>query len=81
MSIYPSDLKSEFATALLTAEDIGQVIIEIGDLNGTIKLKGVVETEEDKLSVEALAKGQEGVISVINELRVSGLWQRDFLSW
>jgi osmotically-inducible protein OsmY len=81
MSFNQSDLKSQFATALLTAEDIGQVIIEIGNLGGTIKLKGVVETEEDKLSVEALAKGQEGVIAVINELRVSGHLQRDFFSW
>lgn len=76
MSTDQSDLKSQLATALLTAEDLGHVIIEIKDRRGIIRLKGVVESEQDRLSVEALAKGQTGVIDVINELRVSGLWDK-----
>jgi osmotically-inducible protein OsmY len=65
------------ATAFLTAADLGQAVIEIKDLDGTILLIGVVESEEDRLKVEALAKVQEGVEEVISELRVAGFWGID----
>jgi osmotically-inducible protein OsmY len=77
MSTEQCDLESQMATALLTADDLGQAVIEIKDLDGTILLMGVVETEEDRLKVEALAKVQEGVEEVISELRVAGLWGVD----
>jgi osmotically-inducible protein OsmY len=67
------DLKSLVTNALLTADGFGKVVIEVKDLDGTIMLKGVVESEEDRSSIEALVKEQTGVVDVINDLRVSTL--------
>ena len=67
------DPKCLVAEAILKADNIGGAAIEVEDLDGTITLKGTVESERDSLTAEALAQEQEGVIQVINELKVSDL--------
>lgn len=68
-----NDLKSQLMNALLTANGIGKLSIEIRETDGTVTLIGVVESEEDRFEIEALAKEQLGVVDVINELKVKGL--------
>lgn len=58
--------------ALLTTDNMSQAVIEIEHNDGVITLKGTVEFEEDRLAAEALAREQEGVVDVINRLRVLG---------
>jgi hyperosmotically inducible protein len=61
------DLVSE---ALLFNDRIGSAVIEVEDFNGIITLKGTIESEQDRLFAEALARKQEGVVDVINDLWV-----------
>lgn len=58
--------------ALLITDNMSQAVIEIEHDDGIITLKGIVESEEDRLAAEALARAQEGVVYVINRLRVLG---------
>jgi len=61
------DLVSE---VLLINDRIGSAIIEIEDANGIVTLKGTIASEYDRLAAEALVREQEGVVEVINDLRV-----------
>jgi osmotically-inducible protein OsmY len=61
------DLVSE---ALLLNDVIGRAVIEIEDAGGIITLKGTIESEQDRSIAEALARQQEGVVDVINDLQV-----------
>ncbi len=71
MSGSESDLKELVCEAILITNRIGQAVIEIKDDEGIITLKGTVESEQDKLAAEVLARQQEGVVDVINSLHVS----------
>ena len=71
MSRDESDLEELVSEALLITDNIRQaVIIEIEHDDGVITLKGTVETEQDRVAAEALARQQEGVLEVINRLRI-----------
>lgn len=67
-----SDPVSMIAQALLTHDSIGHAQIVVDELEGTITLKGIVETEQDKFIAESLAHEHAGMVQVINKLRVSG---------
>jgi osmotically-inducible protein OsmY len=56
--------------ALLMTNDISQAVIEIEHKEGIITLKGTVQSEKDKLTAEALARQQEGIVEVINKLHI-----------
>ena len=70
MSRDESNLEESVSEALLITDTIRQAIIEIRDDNGIVTLKGTVESEQDRLAIETLARQQEGVVAVINELHV-----------
>jgi osmotically-inducible protein OsmY len=70
MSSHQNDLKSQVASILLTASDLGRALIELEDQDGTVTLKGRVESEQDRLTIETLTQEQEGVKQVINRLEV-----------
>ena len=55
--------------ALLISDTIGSGIIEVKDNYGIVTLKGTVDSEQDKLAAEELARHQEGVVDVVNNLR------------
>lgn len=65
-------LEELLSEALFITDNISQAVIEIKVDEGIITLKGTVESEQDKLSVEALARQQEGVVDVINKLHIWG---------
>lgn len=44
--------------------------IDVMENGGVITLLGTVPTEEDRDLIESIAKEQEGVISVVNELNI-----------
>ena len=70
MSRGESDLEELVSEALLITDNIRQAVIEIEHDDGVITLKGTVETEQDRVAAEDLARQQEGVVEVINRLRI-----------
>jgi osmotically-inducible protein OsmY len=57
--------------AILITGNMGQAVIEIIiEEGGVIILRGTVESEQDRGAAEALARQQEGVVDVINRLRI-----------
>jgi osmotically-inducible protein OsmY len=70
MSRSESNLEELVSEALLITDDISQAIFEIKHDDGIITLKGTVQSEQDRLAAEALARQQEGVVDVINRLHI-----------
>ena len=70
MSGNESNLDDLVYVALLTAHDIRHAVIEIKNAQGTVTLKGTVQSEQEKIAAEVLVRQQEGVVEVINQLRV-----------
>ena len=70
MSRSESNLEELVSEVLLITDHISQAVIEIKHDDGIIMLKGTVESEQDRLAAEDLARQQEGVVDVINRLRV-----------
>jgi osmotically-inducible protein OsmY len=56
--------------ALLFSATIGNAVIEVKDNKGVVTLKGTVESKQDKVTAEQLARQQEGVVDVINNLHI-----------
>jgi len=57
--------------AILITDNMGQAVIEIIiEEDGVIILRGTVESEQDRVAAEALARQQEGVVDVINRLHI-----------
>lgn len=75
----PIDLASLVAEALLITNRIGQAMIEVEDVEGTITLKGTVASEQDRSTAEALVQEKEGVVQVINQLKAADLQATDSL--
>ncbi len=71
MSYDHTELECQIANTLLTTSSLGQAVIEVKELDGTVVLKGSVETEQQKLAIEALVREQAGVVEVINQILVS----------
>jgi len=69
-SEFEINVEALVSEALLFNDIIGSAVIEIEDVGGIITLKGTIESEQDKLIAEALARQQEGVVDVINDLWV-----------
>jgi osmotically-inducible protein OsmY len=62
-----ADLVSQ---ALLIDDSLGAAIIEVKGAGGVITLKGTIESERDRQAAENLVRGQDGVVRVVNKLRV-----------
>jgi len=46
--------------------------VEVNVTNGVVTLAGPVSTQEERQKIEAVARGSEGVVSVTNNIQVSG---------
>lgn len=64
------DVKDLVSESLLMGGRLGKAVFEVSDDHGIVTLKGVIESEHYKLAAEALVRQQEGVVKVINKLRV-----------
>jgi osmotically-inducible protein OsmY len=58
------------SAALLTNDRLGRAVIEVKGVNGVITLRGTIESEQHRSAAEVLVREQEGVVQVINKLRV-----------
>lgn len=65
-----SDVAQRVTTALVQNPRTSELVIDAIDDNGFLTLKGSVSSEEERQAVEEIARRQEGVIDVINELQV-----------
>lgn len=70
MSSNEHNVEDLVCEALLMTNAISQAVIQVEHHEGVITLKGTVESEKDKLAVEALARQQEGIVEVINKLGI-----------
>ena len=70
MSTSEINVEALVSEALLFNDILGSAVFEIEDTGGIITLKGTIATEQDRLAAEALARQQEGVVDVINDLLV-----------
>ena len=69
MSKVEFHLECLVSEAILISDTLGRAVIEVKDDDGIVTLKGTVEFEQDKLFAEELARHQEGVVDVVNNLR------------
>jgi osmotically-inducible protein OsmY len=69
MRLY-NDLLSEIESALLNDPRTRNAVIEVDNHNGIITLSGVVDTPETSEAAEEVVSQQNGVIKVVNQLRI-----------
>ena len=63
-------LQQQVQDALAEINELRGAQIDVLDSNGIVTLRGIVPKVEARERAEAIARGMEGVISVINELDV-----------
>jgi hyperosmotically inducible protein len=64
------DLQHQVQAALMEDKHMQDYGIEVLDNNGIITLRGAVPTRDAREKAEAIARGVEGVTTVINQLDV-----------
>lgn len=64
------DLQHQVQGALAEINELRDAQIDVLDSNGIITLRGMVPTVAARERAEAIVRGMDGVISVINELDV-----------
>jgi len=65
-------ITANIKTALLKAPDVKGTAIDVDTVIGTVTLKGAVENQDQADRAVQIAKGTEGVKSVVNQLTVKG---------
>jgi hyperosmotically inducible protein len=70
-------IKSRVGTALSGDDDVRRVNIDVDVLDGVVTLSGVVHNESERSEAERLAREQEGVRDVKNDLKVEQLREGD----
>jgi len=70
MSKFEFDLECLVSEVLLISDTLGNAVIEVKDNDGIVTLKGTVESEQDKLAAEELARQQQGIVDVVNKLHI-----------
>ena len=70
MAVGMSPVAERVTEALANDPQTAQYAIEVIDENGLITLRGTVASEEDLTRAEEIARAQNGVIDVVNELEV-----------
>jgi osmotically-inducible protein OsmY len=65
-----SDIVARVQGALLEDARTGEFGIEVIDHDGVITLTGAVDSEKTREAAEEIARQQEGVLEVINDLEV-----------
>jgi osmotically-inducible protein OsmY len=64
------DLQHQVQEALGEINELRDAQIDVLDSNGIITLRGIVPNVDARERAEAIVRGMDGVISVINELDV-----------
>ena len=64
------DLQHQLQAALAEINEMRGARIDVLDSNGIVTLTGMVPTVDAREQAEAIVRGMDGVISVINELNV-----------
>jgi osmotically-inducible protein OsmY len=67
-----TNLQERVQAALANDPRTREAAIEILNQNGVITLGGIVPQRETSEAAEAIAKGMDGVVSVVNEIQVRG---------
>lgn len=67
----PSDPGQRVANALLQDDRTVGAIIEVANDRGIITLTGTVDSDDIRKAAEEIARQQQGVITVVNELKVA----------
>jgi osmotically-inducible protein OsmY len=70
-------IKARVGTALSGDDDVRRVNIDVDVLDGIVTLSGVVHNETERAEAERVAREQEGVRDVKNELKVEQLREGD----
>ncbi len=70
MSVRYSELAKRVNAALTTDERTAQFAIEVIDNDGLITLKGAVDSKEAAEVAVKIARAQQGVIDIVNEIQV-----------
>ena len=65
-----SNLRNQIQAVFLQDDILHEYGIEVLDNNGVITLRGIVPTRDARERAEELARGVEGVASVVNEIDV-----------
>lgn len=63
-------LQRQVQDALAELNEVRGARIDVLDSNGIITMTGIVPTVEAREKAEAIARGMDGVVSVINELDI-----------
>jgi hyperosmotically inducible protein len=63
-------ITAKVKTKISTERAKNLVNVDIDTKNGIVHLKGTVPTPTDKAQAEALARDTDGVVSVVNDLKV-----------
>ena len=64
------DLQHQVQEALAEINEMRGAQIDVLDTNGIVTLRGAVPTVDARERAEAIVRGMDGVVSVINELDV-----------
>ena len=64
------NLQHQVQEALAEINELRDAQIDVLDSNGIVSLRGVVPTVAAREKAEAIVRGMDGVVSVINELDV-----------
>jgi osmotically-inducible protein OsmY len=70
--VLSSSVKERVTEALVNDSHTADAPIEVIDNQGVVTLDGVVASHEVREAAEQVARQQEGVINVINDLEVEG---------
>jgi len=65
-------ISTKVKTALATAEGLNPFDIDVETHKGTVALSGFVDTPADKQRAGEVARGVEGVQSVVNNIQIKG---------
>ena len=65
------DLQHQVQEALAEINELRGAQIDVLDSNGIVTLRGIVPTVDARERAEAIVRGMDSVISVINELDVT----------
>ena len=71
MTQAPANPGQRVANALLEDDRTEDAIIEVTNERGIITLTGTVDSEETRQAAEEIARDDQSVISVVNELKVA----------
>lgn len=66
-----NELSNRVSQALLNDPRTDQVVIEVSAEQGVVTLSGTVDSPGTSQAAEEIARSQRGVVSVINQLKVS----------